>query len=63
MLRVSPKSIPSVYDILTAWVRDTQPSASLLQELVDGMRNVSFALQESLYSSLQAILSEADSNN
>ncbi|MUG95621.1 hypothetical protein F7734_26000 [Scytonema sp. UIC 10036] len=52
-LGISYLTIP---DILSAWVRHARPSVSLLQELVDGMRNASFRLQESFYQQLLAIL-------
>lgn len=52
-LNISFLTIP---DILIQWVRQRQPNLDLLQELVDGMRNASFALKNSDYQQLLRIL-------
>ncbi|MDF5729711.1 MAG: hypothetical protein PUP92_17310 [Rhizonema sp. PD38] len=46
----------TIPDVLTNWVSEMYPPAELLQELVDGMRNASFAVPESLYQQLQEML-------
>ncbi|MBN3944019.1 MAG: hypothetical protein V7L21_19965 [Nostoc sp.] len=52
-LSISFLTIP---DILTDWVSEMQPPRELLQDLVDGMRNASFTVPESLYQRLQEML-------
>jgi predicted nucleic acid-binding protein len=49
-------SFLTIPDVLTNWVNEMYPPAELLQELVDGMRNASFAVPESLYQQLQEML-------
>jgi predicted nucleic acid-binding protein len=53
ILGISFLTIP---DILTAWVRQNQPTIDLLQDLIEGMRNANFVLPDNDYENLQAIL-------
>lgn len=49
-------SFLTIPDVLINWVSEMCPRAELLQELIDGMRNASFAVPESLYQQLQEML-------
>ncbi len=49
-------SFLTIPDILTQWIYNTQPSPSVFQELIEGMRSARFTLPESVLTTLQSRL-------
>ena len=49
-------SFLTIPDILAQWIYNTQPSPSVFQELIEGMRSARFTLPESVLTTLQSRL-------
>jgi predicted nucleic acid-binding protein len=48
----------TILDILTEWVHRMRPIRELFQDLINGMRNASFAIPEHIYQQLEQIFEE-----
>lgn len=51
-LGISYLTIP---DILTEWIRQASPTPELFQDLIDGMRNATFTIPNTVYQELQQL--------
>lgn len=55
ILGISYLTIP---DILTEWINRSHPSPELFQDLMDGMKNATFAIPGTVYQKLQQLLTK-----